>query len=382
MLEDHWVPEGYAAPHAMVYPWQWLWDSCFHALVWAELGEPARAVRELSSALSVQTADGFVPHMNYVRDPGFHAEFWGRRGASNITQPPMYGHAIAELGRRGIDVPDDLVARAGRGLGFLLEVRPRHQPSGLVSLAHPWETGCDDSPRWDDLCPGDGFDAVRWKAYKGDLVAAVETGAGGGAMGNGLMTVAPVGFNALVAFNARELAAHTGDARLADHGDALAELIDTRWNAALGTWVDAGQTETGSGRARTLDALLPLLVTSHAAAAQSALAALTDPRAFGAPYGPAGVHRGEPSFAANTYWRGPAWPQLSYLLWYAARAAGDASLAAALASATVSAADRSGLAEYWNADTGAGLGAIPQSWTGLAIVMAAASASDQRQPGP
>jgi hypothetical protein len=371
MLDDHWVPEGYAAPHAMVYPWQWLWDSCFHALIWAELGEPARAVRELTSALSVQTADGFVPHMNYVRDPMFHADFWGRQGASNITQPPMYGHAIAELGRRGITVPADLVERAERGLRFLLDVRPRHAPSGLVPLAHPWESGCDDSPRWDDVCPGNSFDWATWKAYKGDLVAAVEVGPDGGALGNRLMTVVSVGFNALVAFNARELAAHTGDARLAADADLLATSIDARWDPALGTWIDGGQTETGSGRARTLDALLPVLVTQRADARRAAFAALVDPDAFGGPFGPAGVHRAEPTFAPDTYWRGPAWPQLSYLLWVAARAADDVSLHDQLRDSTVAAADRSSLAEYWNPDTAAGLGAIPQSWTGLALVMAA-----------
>ena len=61
-----------------MYPWQWLWDSCFHALIWAELGRADRALAELTSALSDQAADGFVPHVRYVGDPGFLAEFWGR----------------------------------------------------------------------------------------------------------------------------------------------------------------------------------------------------------------------------------------------------------------------------------------------------------------
>ena len=86
ILEAHWVPEGYAAPNDRVYPWQWLWDSCFHALIWAELGEHERALRELATALSIQDESGFVPHMNYVRDPDFHADFWGRRGASSIPR--------------------------------------------------------------------------------------------------------------------------------------------------------------------------------------------------------------------------------------------------------------------------------------------------------
>ena len=80
MMHDQWITNGYTAPHATVYPWQWLWDSCFHALVWSELGDEARALAELERALSTQDSSGFVPHMNYERDPMFHAEFWGRRG--------------------------------------------------------------------------------------------------------------------------------------------------------------------------------------------------------------------------------------------------------------------------------------------------------------
>ena len=101
VLDAHWMHEGYAAPNSQVYPWQWLWDSCFHSIIWVELGEPNRAIVELTSALSTQDAGGFIPHMNYVRDPGFHRSFWGRSGSSCITQPPMFGHAVAVLHRRG-----------------------------------------------------------------------------------------------------------------------------------------------------------------------------------------------------------------------------------------------------------------------------------------
>ncbi len=34
----------------------------------------------------------------------------------------------------------------------------------------------------------------------------------------------------------------------------------------------------------------------------------------------------------------------------------------------VAGATQSGLAEHWNPETGAGLGARPQSWTGLALL--------------
>ena len=125
VLDDHWVPEGYAAPHAGTYPWQWLWDSCFHVLVWQALGRTNRAQVELASLFGPQAPSGFVPHMNYVRRPGHHADLWGRDDASSITQPPMYGHAVAELVRAGAPPPDEVVEAAVAGLGFLLEQRER-----------------------------------------------------------------------------------------------------------------------------------------------------------------------------------------------------------------------------------------------------------------
>ncbi len=363
MLEAHWVPEGYAAPNSQVYPWQWLWDSCFHSIIWAELDRPERAMIELASALSTQDAHGFVPHMNYVRHPEFHASLWGRTGSSSITQPPMYGHTIAMLRSRGIEPPVDTVRRANAGLRFLLERRRRHVASNLVLLAHPWETGCDDSPRWDDLCLGGPFDLLRWKQRKVELVEAIDADAVGSPIGNHAFQVASVGFNALVAFNAFELGLEA---------PGLCDALDERFNVASSTWIDAGETEHGSGRARTLDGLLPVLVERVPARARRVLETALDDQAYGGLYGPAGVHRAEPSFAPSTYWRGPTWPQLAYLLWIAARRHGFATLAHELAVRTVAGAFRSDLAEFWNPDTGEGLGAIPQSWTGLAWVMAEA----------
>ncbi|NNE75003.1 MAG: hypothetical protein HKN26_15160 [Acidimicrobiales bacterium] len=372
MLDRHWVPEGYAAPNEQVYPWQWLWDSCFHVVIWAALGRPERAVTELTQALSTQDAHGFVPHMNYQRDPGAHADLWGRTDASSITQPPMYGHAIAELRRRGNGIGTELLDRARWGLQFLLADRRRHR-TGLVELCHPWETGADDSPRWDDMCPGDGFDLDRWRAHKSDLVAAIERNGVGSPIANPEFPVASIGFNALLAFNCFELAevdAHPETQALVAPAAELVSRIEARWDAELTTWIDAGPTEAGSGRTRSLDAMLGLLVVEDPAQLDAGFAALLDPAAYGAPYGPAGVHRAEAMFAPRTYWRGPAWPQLSYLLWVAARRQGRPDVAETLGGWLRDGAAQSGLAEYWDPDDGTGLGAIPQSWAGLAALVA------------
>ena len=69
LMDDAWVDYGYTAPNTEVYPWLWLWDSCFHTLIWADLDRPDRAVAELACVLELQDNAGFVPHMGYQLDP-------------------------------------------------------------------------------------------------------------------------------------------------------------------------------------------------------------------------------------------------------------------------------------------------------------------------
>lgn len=366
VLEAAWRADpagGFCVPNPTTYPSQWLWDSCFHTVVWAHLGDD-RAQLELRTALSGQGVDGFVPHIRYGAGPFPHAALWRRDEASTITQPPMYGHAVAELVRLGCTVDDDTVERARHGLAFLLQ-RRRRSPGGLVELCHPWESGCDDSPRWDDVLPGARDRAGRF-AWKGRLVGRIERSGEGGPLHNPEFAVGSVGFSALVAWNARELAEVTADSALAAQANELADAVDARWDATRTTWVDDGPTADASGRIRTLDALLPFLLGLR----PDALPQLVDPTDFGAPFGPRGVHPEEPTYAPSTYWRGPAWPQLGYLLWLASAKSGADAVARDLGRSTMAGAVTSGGAEFWEADTGRALGAVPQTWSSLALVIA------------
>ncbi|MEM7275009.1 MAG: hypothetical protein AAF547_18145 [Actinomycetota bacterium] len=373
MLEAAWRPPGFCVPNHDVYPHQWLWDSCFHALVWSAVGSD-RGVTEVANVLATQAPDGFVPHMTYWLDPDAHAAFWGRSGASTITQPPMFGHAIAELVRAGQSVAADTFDRAARGLHHLAD-RPR-TPAGLVPVYHPWETGCDDSARWDAwLDPAVGGAEVEpaarqasWRATKSALVGSLELGPHGHATGNPDFEVGSIGFTALVAFNAAELATVT-----AAHHDELAAIAAELGAAVTGRWDGTGWPDDGgpsgagtrsSADAPTLDAMLALLVDPR----PDGFAMLTATDRFGAPFGPRGADRSTPTYDPDRYWRGPAWPQLSYLLMVAAARAGLDDEADRLAAALVAGATTSGFAEYWNPESGKGLGARPQSWAGVAVL--------------
>ena len=272
VLSSHWREPGFTCPNSTTYPWLWLWDSCFHSMVWAELGDPDRAVSELATALGGQQSSGFVPHMRYLDRRRDLDGFWGHEpvgdapSTSSITQPPVYAQALWDLIRRGIDMPAGLVDQVVAGLWFLLE-RRRRSPAGLIELVHPWESGCDHSPRWDDLmAPGsagiaaDPYDEQVWFQRKGELLATVRRDSSGAPLSNDEFAVGSVAFTAITAHGAQLVAELTGDPSLADVAEGLVDALDTRWDPDRRTWVDDGPTAAGSGRIRTAEALLPVLV--------------------------------------------------------------------------------------------------------------------------
>ena len=379
VLEAAWTEPGFCVPNLEVYPHQWLWDSCFHSIIWAELGD-ARGEIELETALRHQMDNGFVPHMTYWSTPDAGASFWGRPTTSTITQPPMYGHAAAELARRGFEVSDALISKLEQAFVYLLEGRARTS-GGLIPIYHPWESGCDDSPRW-DVVDGNGssgpFSPTEWKKTKIDLTRSLVFDEYGAPVGNPGFEVGSIGFNSLVVFNLSEFLSIPGvsgrprSAELAAESASLRSAIAGRWSDETQTWLDdsevTGRTPTSIVRrnsgCKTADSLLALLVDPRNVGFDQ----LTNEEELGGRFGPPGVHRDEQSYDGSVYWRGPSWPQLNYLLAVAARRAGNDKLGDRIVAGQRRGVETSGWAEYWNADTGAGLGAIPQTWSGLAIV--------------
>ncbi len=368
MLESHWdEAHDYTTPNPVAYGPQWLWDSTFHALCWAHLGRRDRAWRELRSSLSSQHADGFVPHMRFPRsfDGWDPVGLWGRATASTITQPPLYAHAIAQLAQLTLgesDLRHQLVTGARRSLQFLFRARPRLE--GLVVIVHPWESGCDDSPRWDAWRPEvGGLDA--WREQKLRFARSLQCTADGSAIANPLFEAGSIGFNSLLAFSARQLASLTGDGDLAAQAAGIVDAIEARFDGT--SWADAPRST--SCDIPTLDALLALLVIGDRRQAAAGFEQLSDPAAFGGRLGFRYIRADTAGYDPAGYWRGSAWMPMQYLLRLAARRWGRDDLAAAVAAASGSAAFTSGFAEHYEPDTGRGLGAVPQSWAALASVI-------------
>ena len=364
MMEEQWQDAGYTSPSVTTYPWQWLWDSCFHSLIWAKLGDTDKAVLELETLMNTMQPSGFIPHMNYVNKPEAAMTLWKQPRFSTITQPPMFGHAIAELIRQGISISDECIDKAFRALEFFNTYRI-HEPSGLVTLCHPWESGADNNPRWDGYyeLPHGHQD---WQAEKVAMLNTIERDVNGTPLYNPKFNPAVPSFTALVAFNLLELEEPTG---MSDNTTAtsLIEAVENAWDDTLQTWVDIGP-DNVDATAGVLDALLCILVDRNSDRVDIVVETILDPTRYNGRYGTTVVDMQHPEYDANGYWRGACWPQMEYLLWVALKRNGRDEIADLVAKKFVLGAATSNLSEYWNPDTGTGVGAENQSWTGLCLI--------------
>ncbi|WP_293771820.1 hypothetical protein [Sporichthya sp.] len=375
VLHDHWdEARGYTYPHRKTYPHQWLWDSCFASVAWAAVGEPERGVRELTNALSAQFAHGFVPHMRYAFP---NDERGPRTDCSSFTQPPIFAHAARVLaGHQELDA--DLIARVRKGLEWLWA--ERRTPDGLIFLVHPWESGADDSPRWDSWAAAflhaNDWNRLRWRRWRWSrldrhLVTQAEYDADGAAVGSTSFVAAPAAFNAITAHAAAEYAALTGETAWADRSRELAEVMDRQmWRESEGLWSDVAVVGGGeSVHVPTLDGVLGALVTTDAAKATRALDQLADLSRFAAPYGLNFVAREARSYNADQYWRGSAWMQMNYLARVAALRWERTDLVDAIGDMSRRGALKGRYAEHWNPQNGKGHGAIPLTWSAVVAAM-------------
>ncbi len=157
---------NFTKPAPLLYPHQWNWDSGFIAIGLSHYDEE-KAKKELLSLKRGQWGNGMIPHIifdpcyvNY--QPGSSSwgcskslDFFENVLTSGITQPPILAFAAYEIYKSS---KDKISAK-----GFLNQIfpilkkyhrffylhrDPKHE--GLACIVHPWESGLDNSPRWDE----------------------------------------------------------------------------------------------------------------------------------------------------------------------------------------------------------------------------------------
>ncbi len=152
---------NYTTPSSL-YPFQWAWDSAFIAVGYSTFNTK-RAYKELLSLFSHQHKDGFLPHItfrgknsDYYPSPDIWS-FSSSASSSKITQPPVFGYALYKIlkNSKKISKKEKKLATALFRKILLLHnyLLTRRDPEGmgLATIIHPWESGMDNSPRWDEI---------------------------------------------------------------------------------------------------------------------------------------------------------------------------------------------------------------------------------------
>src|SRR5689334_11185926 len=157
---------GWTKPAPRLYPHQWSWDSAFIAIGLVHVGAD-RALRELETLVAAQWSDGRLPHIVFNPTAGDYfpgADWWASASTSaaaprepatsGLIQPPVHAIALQHVLRmatRSEPILARIEALYPRMLEWHRYLARFRDPgeTGILLIYHPWESGTDNSPRWD-----------------------------------------------------------------------------------------------------------------------------------------------------------------------------------------------------------------------------------------
>lgn len=157
------TPTGDTGVNAYRIPkFQWTgWDSQFHAIVYAKLGDATRAEEEIRSIFANQRESGFIPHVAFwdhaeslptwarLESKGrFNALKRHRPASTEQIQPPVLAESVRELQQIDPGAAEPFIEPTYRYYRWLAEHRDP-DGDGLISVISESETGLDYSPAYD-----------------------------------------------------------------------------------------------------------------------------------------------------------------------------------------------------------------------------------------
>lgn len=175
ILNENWNT-NYTVPSNNLYPHQWSWDSGWIVYGYCALNETYKAEVEIKSLFDYQWENGLIPsivfhnidNIDYFPGP----DVWDlKNNASHITnkfnttgivQPPIHALACLKIynTNSNIDFIKEIYPKLLKWHKYLYNERDIHD-EGLVYIRHPWESGMDNSPVWDE-----SFDRIQIKEFK------------------------------------------------------------------------------------------------------------------------------------------------------------------------------------------------------------------------
>ena len=388
---------SYVCPSPNHHPWQWFWDSCFHAIAIAHV-DPAHAAQELETLVATQRDDGSIGHIH----------FWGAKlggishpfafGQSHpgemlkgtaLIQPPVLAQAVERVAEITGDpmLAVNFMTRLDRYHEWLAENRAPDD-DGLLVIVSPDEAGASRSPAMDEAL---GFKGApkRWRMGLKDRwidlrnwLAAYDSEQ---LMEKARFRVKDALVNGVYADSLSTMARMhrtQGNVRSADAYDALAgrvtqSMLEKLLDRANGGFMSLVGREERRVQPSTVGSLVPLVMSGVPQDIADEIVERHVMRRdkFWMRYPIPSVAANEEAFdprQQKVAWRGPTWVNTNWLVWRGLRRHGHQETAGHLAARTVEMVAQQGLRECYNPLNGQGLGAKSFGSSALALDMALA----------
>jgi len=390
----------YTMPTEGLYPYQWNWDSAFAAFGFSTF-DLGRAWVELETLFTGQWDNGMVPHIIFheASDGYFPGpDVWATGQTpptSGISQPPVaatFTRAIferdPEFGRNHLK---ELFPKLLAWHRWFIECR---NENGVIVVSHPWESGRDNAPDWDEAMAN--IDTSNVGEYTRNdtghvdphmrpnqldydrYMAIVYAGRDCGwdeieITRNGPFRVADPGMTFILLRANRDLLAIAQEL-----GEDIAEiqswiqLIETGvqqlWNPEIRAY-DSLDIRTGNFAGSTSSmSFLCWYAGINDTTALAEFDRIADAANFALPSHDPESDRFEPF----RYWRGPTWGIVNTLIGMGLAEMGHTKQADKLREDTAKLIEQSGFAEYFNPIDGSPAGGMNFTWT-AAIWLAWAS---------
>ena len=377
----------FVCPSNVTYPFQWLWDSCFHAIALTHV-DVKLAQQELLCLLQAAQPDGFIPHMilwereKYLEQIATYSIAMLNDYLTAITQPPLLAQAV------------ERVYQASKDDAFLARVLPptkayyrwwiQHRDPDhdhLVAIIQPDESGLDALPSYDALLKMATLDTPGLRAAMDRIFAAYAPLREDQVrlMDADIFIVEDVMMNSIYAQGLRAVARLCRIAKEdASEFDDLADRVERAivakcYDERLGIFFDrCGAAKVPSG-VITVTSLFPLILDNLDPAIAKRLVNdhLHNPAEFWLPYPLPSVAATEPTFdpeaKTGLLWRGSTWINMNWFLVGGLRRHGYEQIANELTDRTLAMVARSGIREYYSPYSGTGYGAPDFGWTTLIL---------------
>jgi glycogen debranching enzyme len=321
-------PQGNVLYEAMIpsklgYVGLWLWDSAMHTLAYRHI-DPELARNQIRVLLAHQLSNGMLPDV--VFDEGIVTTL-DHPMPGEVTKPPILAWAAWKIHEISPDLKflseiyDPLVR-----LNNWWFTRNDDDHDGLVQYNHPYSSGLDDSPLWDQGMPVESPDLNTYLYLHMNSLSSIA-----------------------------EALNKTMDAKKwkSRAEEMVPLMIKHFWDPQAGLfWA---QKDHKSIKVVTPFNLYPLWTGQLPPDIRSRLTEhIHDPEMFWGSLMLPTVARSDPAYQPGTMWRGPVWANINYFFIEALNKVGETDLARTLRNKTLEMImAHKGMFEYYNADTGA-----------------------------